>query len=270
MTIDTDLSRKAALKRFVRTSYGPAGTLSLHRAALGADLVRAPLNLVLAPVFILTRLAALAAKALGREKGAHWLASRKVLLDTKVARTAAERTSAFIAELDAGGLGPRAPEAAVTRAVDNYVSTRSAVAEIVTMLVFLAAGLTLFHRATPGLVSLAGPVAELRALGQAIDRFPLGPFLGRVYYDVFPVALPLWQVVLTGLALALVSALVTSFAGLIADPVQVVTGSHRRRLERLIARLEQGQDGGLAREHLAARVGDLSDLALSLWRMLRG
>jgi hypothetical protein len=39
---------------------------------------------------------------------------------------------------------------------------------------------------------------------------------------------------------------------------------------RLIARVQAGAGEGLAREHVIARTGDLSDMALSLWRMLRG
>ena len=57
---------------------------------------------------------------------------------------------------------------------------------------------------------------------------------------------------------------------LVADPVQLWTGTHRRRLMRLLARLDRQQGAaGLEREHVLARLGDLGDAVSSLWRWLR-
>ncbi len=138
------------------------------------------------------------------------------------------------------------------------------------MLVLLTLGVVLFHSVTPGVVSLAGPLAQMRAESEAIAQFPLGAFIGRGWYAVFPATASFWEVAVMGILLAMVSALVTSFAGVIADPVQVATGTHQRRLQRLITRVELGGREGLAREHLAARIGDLSDVVLVIWRSLRG
>lgn len=263
--------RDAALRRFVRQTFGFRGTLRLHRAAIGLDLLRAPLNLLLAPVFLAVRLLAVLARALGRKRVAGWLASRRILLETAVAGEVRRWTLRFLDELRADGLAPDASAEQIEHAVDDYVGTRGAVAEMTTTLFVLLAGYLLFHAATPGVLSLAGPVAELRAHRSAVEGFPLGQGLGRLYYGVFPTNLGLWRVVLTALALAGLGALVTTFAGVLADPVQVATGTHRRRLQRLLDRLDRGEDGeGLPREHLMARMGDLSDLAVSLLRILRG
>ena len=71
--------------------------------------------------------------------------------------------------------------------------------------------------------------------------------------------------------LHMLASVVTTFAGLIADPVQLWTGIHKRRVMRLLARLDRAESGpALAREHVLARLGDLSDTALSLWRSFRG
>ena len=76
--------------------------------------------------------------------------------------------------------------------------------------------------------------------------------------------------ILTGIVLAVAGSLVTTFAGLVADPVQVWTGTHRRRILRLLDRLDRAEDApGIEREHLLARAGDLSDAVLMLWRNLR-
>ena len=263
--------RKAAVRGFVRGAFGLRGTILLHRAAFGWDLLRAPLNVLLGPVFLLTRLLGLLALGLRARRLGHWLMSRKVLLDTAVSRAVAARVEAFLQALAARGLAPRVSPETLRAAVADYVGVRSAVAEITTILVILAGGYALFHSAFLGVISLAGPLAQLRAQQTAIESFWLGQGLGRMWYGLFPASLAPWQVILTGIALAMCGALVTTFAGILADPVQLATGTHRRRLMRLLARLDAAApSGGLAREHLAARMGDLSDLALTLWRGLRG
>ena len=110
----------------------------------------------------------------------------------------------------------------------------------------------------------------IRDSSTAVSDFLLGDRLGRAWYWAFPVELSPWEVILTGVALAVIGSLITTFAGLAADPVQVLTGTHRRRILRLLDRLDRAQPGpGLEREHLLARAGDLSDAALLLWRSLR-
>ncbi|MGR3481399.1 DUF6635 family protein [Salipiger marinus] len=265
-------ARQAVVRDFVRRHFGLRGTLRLHRAALGADLLRAPANVVLAPVFLMTRLVAMLAMALRLHRLADFLLARQVLLETQVARRVAAEVQGLLDDLQARGLGVAASPQAVSRAVQDYAGVRSAVSEMTTTLLVLVSGYAVFHSATPGILSLAGPIATLRAEAEAIAGFPLGQGLGRMYYAAFPVTLPPWQVVLTGVALAMLASLVTTFAGVLADPVQRATGTHRRRLMWLLDRLDrtEGAGQGLAREHLAARLGDVSDLALSLWRALRG
>ncbi|MBV7407685.1 DUF6635 family protein [Maritimibacter sp. DP1N21-5] len=259
------MDRHREIATFVREVFGVRGTLRLHRAAFGWDLLRAPANLLLAPVFLIVKLLAGLARLLRFPRHAVWLGSRRVILETAVARAVGDKVEAFLARQM-----PEADPAVVRRAVADYVGVRSAVAEITTMIVLVALGLVFFHAVTPGVISLAGPLAEARAYGQAVDRFPLGPWLGRGWYALFPVSLGFWQVAGTALVLAVGASLVTTFAGVIADPVQVATGTHRRRIGRLMARIARAEAGaGLAREHLAARAGDLSDLALTLWRSLR-
>jgi hypothetical protein len=263
--------RDRLVRGFVRRTYGLRGTLALHRHALGWDLVRAPLNVVLAPVFMLVRLFALLAGKLGWRKVSGWLMGRRILLETDVSQAVAGRLHAFLADLRARGLSPELPAAQVERAVMAHVQLRNAVAEIAVMLTLLATGALLFHMATPGVISLAGPVADLRAAAEAVADFPLGRPLGRLYYGLFPVSAGVGQVVITGIALAALTALATTFAGVVTDPLQRLLGVHRRRLERLLDQIDRNAEtGGLEKEHVVARLGDLSDMAVNLWRMFRG
>lgn len=265
-------ARDAAVRQFVCARYGLRGTLALHREAIGLDLLRAPLNVALSPLFLLVRLLARLLNALGAKRAGAWLARRQIFLKSNVARQIETDLNAFMETLKAQSIGPAAAPDVIRHEIAAHAETRNAVAEITTSLLVLLSGLLLFHRATPGVISLAGPLAELRARSAAVQDFLLGSGLGRAWYWVFPVELSPWQVIATGVTLAVIASLVTTFAGLIADPMQLAAGTHRRRLMRLLTRLDRPDaqpSGGLEREHLLARLGDVSDAALSLWRTLR-
>ncbi|MEM7491413.1 MAG: DUF6635 family protein [Pseudomonadota bacterium] len=252
------------LDAFVHAHFGLRGTLRLHRAALGWDLLRAPANVALAPVFLLVRLAGLILRLIGLRRAGTWLGTRRILLPTAVARRVAGHVADdLLADLD---LGPRG-----RALIADYAGIRSAVAEITTALVVLAAGIALFGTATPGIVSLAPQISDRVAQAAAISDFWLGSWFGARWYGLFPVALPVWAVVAIFVALAMVASLVTTFAGILADPVQTRLGVHRRRLRRLLARIAaaEGAGTGIAPEHILARLADLTDAGLSLIRVFR-
>ncbi|MCF3973940.1 DUF6635 family protein [Paracoccus salsus] len=79
-------SRRAMIDGFVARHFTWPGTLRLHGAALGWDILRAPVNVVLSPILVLTRIAAYLCRFTGWRGGADWLARRRILLRTSVAR----------------------------------------------------------------------------------------------------------------------------------------------------------------------------------------
>ena len=262
--------RRAEIARFVRARYGLRGTLALHRDALGWDLLRAPVNVTLAPLFLALRLIAAILGALGARRTTKWLASRRLFLPSRVSRRITRDLESLLERLDEAGLGPAAPPEARRAAIAAEADTRTAVAEITTSALVVLAGLALYGRATPGLMSLAAPVARDRAHARAVQEFPLGDWAGGIWFRVFPDAASGVEIALTGLALMLGASVVTTFAGVIADPVQVMLGLHRRRLLRMIERLDRGRPPpGIGEEQLLARLGDLGDGAAALWRWLR-
>ena len=271
-SLTTSVSRRVVVDAFVRATFGLRGTLTLHRSAFGADLLRAPVNVLLAPLYLLTRLFAFVAKALRFHKAAIWMSRRKVLLETNVSRQVALRVSAFVNELEAKGFDIAAPHDVLEHEIAEYSGVRSAVGEIATTITIIVVGFFLFQTVTPGVISITVPVVELRAHSNAITQFPLGQGLGRMYYGVFSTEPEPWTLVGTGVVLSMLASVVTAFAGVIADPLQVMTGTHRRRLCRLLDRLEITSDrgGNIPPEHIAARFADLTDIALNLWRVLRG
>ncbi|MFD2174807.1 DUF6635 family protein [Rhodobacter lacus] len=299
----TGRARDERLNAFVRNHFLWPGSLRLHRAALGGDLVRAPLNVMLAPVLVATRLIAWACGALHRPRLANWFGRRKLLLRTSVAARVEALILTEIMGVPVSGATPgraglvRAILAApalrdplrragsvddaeqmaerIVAALSEYSGARAATAEFTTALIMLAIGAAAFQTATPGAISMAPGVAGQVAQSTAIAEFPLGSGIGGLWYGAFPAAPSEGLMAITLLGLVLVGAVVATFAGVLADPVQVWLGVHRRRLTRLIAVLEAEINHTppkpfVAKEHFLARIFDLWDAALSILRALRG
>jgi hypothetical protein len=282
---------------FVSRHFTWPGTLRLHRAAFGWDILRAPANLLLSPVLVLVRLAALVLGAVGLTRQAGALRELRILLPTAVARrvealvltelldvpaidgdpvrailSAPALRPAFRAAGSAGEAQRRATR--IAAAVSDYAGVRSAMAEMLTAVVMLCLGALAFRAVTPGVLSLAPDLADAIARETAVADFPLGETLGGLWYGAFPAGASAATVTATALGLVLAGAVVSAFAGILTDPVQARLGLHRRRLLRLLATVEAELAGDPRRpfaapEHYVARVFDLWDSvigALRFWK----
>lgn len=297
--------RRERVSPFVDRNFSFRGSAALHRKAVGWDLVRAPANLLLATPYALSKLGGQVFRTLGRERTARYLDSRKILLETAIAREIqwlivtdllelpfeqGERVSRHdaLAEAILGepevqtlladaalAVGPHAGEPAfrekLTQAMADYAGTRAAAAEITTALLTLGAGAVAIKQTTPGMITLGPALATALAQHLAVASFPLGATAGAVWYGIFPVAAsPLLTVGMTGGLLA-VGSVATAFAGIVADPVQRRLGIHQKRLERLVGSLEQqftgtGPGRFVARDHYVARLLDLADVLMGAVR----
>ena len=259
---------RARVDSFAGHHFTWPGTLRLHRAALGGDILRAPLNVMLAPIFLLTRLVAYACLRLRWRRIGGWFARRRIILRTAVAARveALIVTDLLVLPLDAGA-GARDPSALaravlaapqfremirqrpdpaaaealgqrIASALADYAGTRSAVAEMTTALCTISVGALVFDALTPGMISMAPGVADALARTTAITAFPLGQTLGGVWYGLFRTGASPVLLALTIAALIMIGSVFAAFAGIIADPVQTRLGIHRRRLLRLIDTLE--------------------------------
>lgn len=79
-------SRGEMIDAFVARHFTWSGTVRLHRSALGWDILRAPCNVLLSPVLVLTRVSGYLCRSAGWRGGVDWLAARRILLRTSVAR----------------------------------------------------------------------------------------------------------------------------------------------------------------------------------------
>lgn len=297
--------RRDSVDAFVKHHFTWPGTLHLHGAALGLDILRAPVNVMLSPILVLARLVAWICRKLRMPRVADWLLARRLLLRTAVS---ARVEAAILNELldaplpsniaipDRASMSrailaaPRFREVIRSRgtvaeakatadrivgALGDYTATRSSIAEFTTGLVTLTIGAIVFQALTPGMISMAPGVAGAVSHGNAVEDFPLGAPLGGVWYGVFPVGPSPGLIAVTVLALMLLGSVIAAFAGIFADPLQARLGIHRRRLMRLFRTLDAEMDGTrntpfAAQEHLLPRTFDLWDAALSVLRVFRG
>ena len=133
---------------------------------------------------------------------ADWLARRRILLQTEVARGIEWRVASELLEIPCGQLhrvferdaiaaavladartaelldavsrDDRATPARLSAAVENYVGARSAMAETATGFAATGFGALAVKQATPGLVTLSSALAAMIAQQTAIAAFPLG------------------------------------------------------------------------------------------------
>ncbi|MCB8880989.1 hypothetical protein ACELLULO517_12155 [Acidisoma cellulosilytica] len=292
-------ARRAMVGPFVDRNFSFAGSLALHRAAVGWDIARAPLNLTLAMPQVAMQLGARAARRLHASR-VERLLDRSILLRTDVAEeiewrimtvllelpmSQKHRTSARNALTDAILESPvldgtiesvlqeigrhRADPhfaARLREAMTEYGITRGAAAEITTGLLNLGAGALAVQKLTPGAVTLGPALAGVISQHVAASSFPLGAWAASAWYVVFPIAPPAAGLVMTttgGLMLA--SASLAAFAGIIADPVQRRLGLHQKRLTKMVDALERQffdptAAGFAVHDHYVARLLDLFDI----------
>lgn len=292
---------------FIDRHFTLTGSARLHKAALGPDVLRAPVNVALGAATAGARASGALAKVVGARRAGDWLARRSWFLETDVGRElmfrihdellhlpaaigdrTVDRDGLFTALLDdpavrlrlavmLEALGQRLDEPGfrerLTETLAAYVGSRTAAAEMAGNLTLVAAGFLAYHQLTPGVVTLAGPVSASLAHAIAVSGFWAGPWAGGVWYGLVgaPAAAPL----LTGaVAVGLMAplAVLTAFAGVVTDPVQRRLGVHRKRLTRMVDTLEQQMAGDdeaymVIRDHYVARAFDIWDLSAACWRL---
>lgn len=298
--------RRERIPVFVDRNFRLRGSLGLHRHAFGLDLVRAPYNVVAGAATALCGAGAAGLRAAGARGAAARLTGRNLFWKTRVARELEWRLHEDFLELplDQGDrrtdrdrlieealsdprmaahfdrmlrlVGDRADDRAfrdkVHAAMQAYLGSRAAAADITASLFAAGAGYVAAHKFTPGAAALSGVVAGSIAHSTAVTGFWAGPWLGGFYYSLVSVkASPLlYAGVFAGMLVPL--AMLTAFAGVAADPVQRALGLHARRLNRLLEVFEANLAGGSdarfdARDHYVARLMDLLDWSASIMRL---
>lgn len=294
-------SRRDRTDAFVDRHLTLSGTLRLHRCVIGWDLVRIPANLLLAPAALGIAIANGLVRRAGATRLAAWLGRRQLLFETAIGREVSWLVTTEFLQLPCvqpgrsssddelaemiladprvterpGKIDVVSPEVRdrMATTIAAYARTRGATAEIASGCFSTSLGALWVKQVTPGVVTLGGAVAGTLAQQTAIAAFPLGAGLGAWWYGIYP-AVPTPGLIATTIgAFAALGALVSIFSGIITDPIQRLLGVHRRRLLRLIDRLEdvlcnEAAGGFTLRDHYIARLLDLLDLTGGLLRTI--
>lgn len=285
---------RAAVPAFVDRHFRYPGAARTNRAALGGDMLRAPINLLWAPVYGLVCL--LRALIRGRPALAHLdeaLSHVPDGLTTRVQRHISERILQELLNPESGhGLEDYLVESLreeydshhpghtdvrrfrqllvplMDDALTQYRVTRTASADITNNLSCTVLGAFAFQKFTPGGIGVAIVLASIVAKALAVRDFFLGETLGNLYYGLFPPEPSATTTVIVILAVLGLLSAVAALSGMITDPLQAATGLHRRRLTTLLDHLQQDflnqtQGSFRPKDAFVARILDAFDVIKS-------
>jgi len=284
---------------FIRQHFTLPGAVATNRVAWGWDLLRAPLNLFWAPIYALICLLRFGlAQAFPRSRAL----GKCIELLSRVPSGLTTQVQIHIANLIKsdllGGDGQsrqlddyileelralynaqspngltdqqlnRTLEPLISEALDQYQVTRTASADITNSLSCTLLGAFTFQKFTPGGMGIAFIVASLVSKTVAAREFIFGETLGTIYFSVFP---PEPSLGLTAAIMAIVMAILAAFAalsGVIIDPIQAITGLHRRRLTKMLNDLKKDllnetQGSFRPKDQFVARLMDSFDMIRS-------
>ncbi len=266
-------SRRQQIKPFVDRNFSFKGAWHINKKAIGWDMARAPANLLWTPVYFfgsvlgsnMLRKLRLeqTAKRLENlppgwrtdvEQELEWLLYAEFLelpfatderCCTKNAWLEAILAQPEFLYLLEETLRPAAEQKDdpqfrqnLEAKLSTYIDNRKDVAEIASMLLGVAVGLTAFKQLGLGSLSLGQAAASALATNLAVSHFFLGPTLGGVFYSLFPAAASAGLLISVTGGVALVAGMVAAFSGFVTDPVQKALGFHQKKLEKLVDALE--------------------------------
>jgi hypothetical protein len=302
-TFDSGISdyiqeRYARIDTFTRKLFSFKGALGVHRKALGRDLIRVPLNIAWAVPYIVVRTGSFVLRKTGLHKAVQvldkmpsgikteiqkeveWLIYTDLLeLPFKQGQRQSTKDMLLASILDQQAIsedihlalvkiGAKAEDhdfkQALTLKLKEYGTSRTAIADLSGNILMLASGYLAFQKATPGALSGGTALATVVAQQIAISN-SWWPVFYSFWYSLFPVT-PSFGLIAasTGILMAGLAVL-TTFSGIVADPIQARLGIHQKRLRKLVAALETELRGETKsdyklREIYLARIFDFLDI----------
>jgi hypothetical protein len=299
--------RENRIGEFVRRHYSFRGALKIHSHALGWDVIRVPVNIIWSVVNILLALVGFLAGLVRLKKLQNWIKRIPPGLETDMDRQISwlivtellelpyqqgqkiSDNDALMTEilkdpnlrsmlnevLDTFSEPAKSPEfrAKLDAKLAEYGATRTASSDLASNATLLVTSKIALGQASFGALSAGTAVSATVANSAAASNFWLGSMAGSYYYAVFPVAASARLFVAVTAVIAIVLALVSTFIGILTDPLQAKLGIHQKRLRKLVSAVgsdlsgEAGSDFHL-REKYAGRLFDIIDVLSTVGRSL--
>lgn len=299
-------TRRDRIPEFVDKHFSVSGSLKLHRTAIGLDLVRAPVNVVMSLVSFFKNILGSALRLMKSKKLSDRLRGLNLFLETDMGRELTWLLQTDFLELpykqgdrefkeDAllveilkdpaieqkiletlQVISPHKNDPEYRQRLEDlmceYVNSRVAAADITVSLLAAASSLVVMEKFTPGAVALSTSLAGSYAHAAAVSSFWAGPWLGGIYYGVVGVSTSPWLVagIFSGLIIPI--SVLSAFAGVVVDPIQRKFGLHQKRLNNLVTAVETILKGGdqvnlKVRDQYYARILDIMDWAQAIKKL---
>ncbi len=295
---------EARIDDFVKNHYSFRGALDIHAHALGFDLLRVPLNIIWSVVNIALALLALIVGFMklnklqtriknitpgietDMDRQISWLVITELLqlpyqqgnrcynndaLMVAIMQCS-ELKQLIEAELESLDINVDTQQfrQELDRKLAEYGATRTGASELASNAVMLITSKISLGQASFGALSAGSAVSAAIANSIAVSNFWLGSTLGAYYYAIIPATVSMRLIIAMTALVAVILALLSTFIGIITDPIQAKLGLHQKRLRKLIKSIEQDLEGETEgqfqlREKYAGRIFDIVDF-LSILR----
>ncbi|HEX4803470.1 MAG TPA: DUF6635 family protein [Myxococcaceae bacterium] len=226
--------RRQALDDFLQECFSFRETCRLFGRTLRSDLLRHPLNFILAiPKLVITRIAGVMEKV-GWYSLAHRFQRLSLFLRSGFENAREEQIVCGLI----GASGQPEIRGALEGPLSHFMAARSALLELASGAVTIAVAYAFFGTAALSPYEMGQRLAATAARERASSRFFLGRGVGSAFYHFFPPH-PTWGQIATSSALVIVLfGALTALLNLISDPLQQAFGVHRRQLSRLLDSFE--------------------------------
>lgn len=298
---------ESRVEGFVRKHYSFRGALRNHSHAIGWDIVRMPINIVWSVVNILLAivgsLAGLVRLRRLQERIRHippgletdmdrqirWLIITELLqLPYEDGSNRSERDALMEEIVKEPSLRKLLDEKLqvferpsqkpefqnkLHAKLAEYGATRTGSADLASNAALLITSKAAMGQASFGALSAGTAVSAVIANSVAVSNFWLGSAIGAYYYALVPVAVSVRLLIAVTAVIAVVLALLSTFIGILTDPIQTKLGLHQKRLRKLINSVRndlQGRSGSNfeLREKYSGRLFDVVDVLTTVGRAM--
>jgi len=292
---------------FVRRHYSFRGSLKIHAHAVGWDVVRVPINIIWSLVNIVLALVGVLAGLARLKRLKAWIKKIPPGLETDMDRQISWLVVTELLQLPHELRGKRSERDALMEEIlrdpslrllldkkldvfvalsqqpgfekrlkakmGEYGATRTASADLAGNAALLITSKVATGQAAFGTLGAGTAASAALAHSIAVSNFWLGSTIGSYYYALVPVTVSLRLLIAVTALIAVVLALVSTFIGILTDPLQAKMGIHQRRLRKLIAAIEddllgKSESNFELREKYIGRLFDVIDVLTTVGRKL--
>lgn len=296
-------SRRELVDSFVEQNYSLSPAWQLNKKAFGMDMLKTPANILWTPPYFVLNLTGRLLKNVTKDRWGNALTKLPAGFKTDVEQEVAwrvhsqflelpyqqekrsfeqNRMLAFILEEDclndvfgeslqalAQFVNDPKGQQRLADNLTNYVDSRKAAAELSAAMISMASGYIANKSVNFGALGLGNALAASMANTAAASNFVLGNTLGSLYYSVFSATASKTSIAISTGGVAIVLGIISSYAGVLTDPLQKSLGWHQKKLHKVVDAIEQqflsDDEQALSyKDGYVARILDIADLMLTV------